>query len=84
MTINTGDPIILRDAKGLKKFGLTKDMKGYANVVVHVDDQDLVMFKPEGIEQFYYIELERVELDEEKMAQLEEDRGVLKLEEKGS
>lgn len=67
--INTGDPVILTDAKGLKKYGLRKGIQGYANSVVHVPEEDnsYIQFMPDGTRQMFIISLDRVELDEERM-----------------
>lgn len=64
--ISIGDPVILTDASGFKKYGFYKNMEGFANQVVTVDDETYVMFHPLGFHQMYYISASRVVVDEEK------------------
>ena len=64
--VSIGDPVILTDASGLKKYGFYKNMEGFANQVVTVDDETYVMFHPLGFHQMYYIGVDRVAVDQEK------------------
>lgn len=70
--IEIGNPVILRDAKGLKKHGLHKGMQGWANSLVHVEDVEYIMFQPDKVDRFYWIERNRCILDEEKLKGMEE------------
>ena len=70
--IEAGHPVILTDAKGLGKYGLSKNMKGFANAVTHVGDESYVHFMPDNIRQVFVIQHRRVVLDEERLNELEE------------
>lgn len=68
MGINIGDPVILKNSSGLKKYGLTKNMPGYCNSLVEVEgDGSYLMFQPEGANKFYWVQADRFVLDEEKL-----------------
>jgi len=69
--INTGDPIILKDAKGLSRHGLKKNMKGMCNQMVVVDNVELIMFMPNGTEKLFYVDASRFVLDEEALKEAE-------------
>lgn len=69
--INTGDPIILKDAKGLSRYGMKKNMTGTCNQMVVVDNQELIMFMPDGTEKMFYVDASRFILDVEKLKKLE-------------
>ena len=74
--IETGDPIILKDAKGLSRYGLKKKMKGMCNQVVVVADQELIMFMPNGTEKMFYVDSSRFILDVEALKALEAGNGA--------
>lgn len=61
----TGDPVILTDAAGLGKYGLTKNTKGTANAIVTVDGKRLVSFMPSYTMEMFYIDASRCVLDEQ-------------------
>ena len=69
MQIESGSPVILTDAKGLKKHGLSKGMRGFANSVITIpgEDQTIVFFMPDGVRQSFAIDVGRLELDEERL-----------------
>ena len=68
MDINVGDPVILTDAKKLKKYGLHKGMKGTCNAFsVIPEDGDYIHFMPDGAMKIFVIRAERLVLDEERM-----------------
>lgn len=72
--IKIGYPIILKNPKGLKKYGLTKNMEGFCNALTTVPDQGAyLMFQPAGLDRFYWIEEDRCEVDEVKLAIMQED-----------
>jgi len=72
MSIQIGDPVILKDAKGLKKYGLVKDMTGFCNNLVEFPgDGEFLMFQPDGVEKFYYVDAKRFALDEERLGTIE-------------
>lgn len=72
MKIEIGHPLILKDAKGLKKHGLHKNMEGVCNNIVTVEnDETYVMFQPTGVQQFYWIKEDRLVVDEDKLPDLE-------------
>lgn len=70
--IKTGDPVILKDASGLESYGLSTGQKGWANSVQTLPTnnygqmQTLVVFMPEDEKHMYYIDVGRVEFDEER------------------
>lgn len=70
MEIEIGSPVILKEHKGLKKHGLFKEMKGYCNSLSVVDDVEYLMFQPDGVNRFYWVDSERFVLDEEKVNQV--------------
>ncbi len=74
--IKTGDPVILKNAKGLSRYGMKKGMKGMCNQMVCVDNQELAMFMPNGTENLYYIEASRLILDVEALKAMEAGDGV--------
>lgn len=61
----TGDPVILDNAKDLGSYGLTRGTKGTANAIVNVDGQRLVSFMPSHTMEMYYINADRCILDQE-------------------
>lgn len=58
-----GDPVILTNAAGLGKYGFRKNLKGFANSLLVVDDIEYVMFQPFFENKFYYIQADRCVLD---------------------
>ena len=74
MEINVGDPVILKDAKGLKKYGLHKGMTGTCNAFsVIPGDKDYIHFMPEGAMKVFIVEAKRLILDEEKFLQMKKE-----------
>ncbi len=72
--INVGDPVILKDASKLKKYGLSKDMKGYCNSISIIPGEgEYIWFMPDGIKQSYVITLDRCILDEERLQAMKEE-----------
>jgi hypothetical protein len=69
--INTGDPVILVDAKGLEEYCLTQGMKGMANSLVNADGQDLLMFMVSDKARMYWLTESRFVLDEEALKELD-------------
>lgn len=69
--ISAGDPVILDSAKDLGKHGLRRHMKGFANSVTHIGNESYVHFMPDGIREIFVITLDRVVLDEERLAELQ-------------
>jgi hypothetical protein len=67
MQVKTGYPIILTDAKGMKKHGLFKGMKGFANSVMTVEGQTVVFFMPEGVREVFVMDTSRFIVDEERL-----------------
>jgi len=67
MEVKTGYPIILTDAKGMKKHGLFKGMKGFASSVMTVDDETYVFFMPDGIREVFVMDNSRFVVDEERL-----------------
>lgn len=65
--IQTGNPVILKNAKGMTRYKMKKGMKGMANQVLNVDGTDLIMFMPNGTENMYYMDKKRFVLDVEAM-----------------
>lgn len=66
MNYNTGDRVRLIDATKLKKYGLSKGMKGWCNALTTVPGEgDYLYFMPDGTRQVFIIEASRAELDEE-------------------
>jgi len=74
--INTGDPIILKDAKGMTRYGMKKGTKGMCNQMVNVAGQDLIMFMPNGTEKMFYMDSSRFKLDVEALKALEAEDGT--------
>ena len=74
--INTGDPIILKDAKGMTRYGMKKNMKGTCNQMVVVDNVELIMFMPNGTDKMYYMDASRFKLDVEALKALEAAHGT--------
>lgn len=66
-SINTGDPIILKNAKGMTRYKMKKGMKGMCNQMLVVDGVELIMFMPNGTESMFYMGAERFVLDVEAM-----------------
>lgn len=67
----TGDPVILKNAKGLKSVGLHKNMEGVCAGIVDVEgDQEYATFQPSGVMKFYVIAADRLVLDEDRAKEL--------------
>lgn len=76
MEIKIGYPVILKDPKGLKKYGLVKNMGGFCNALTTVPGEGAyLMFQPAGLDRFYWVEEARFEVDEAKLAVMQEDEG---------
>lgn len=75
MEIEIGSPVILKEAKGLKKHGLFKNMKGVCNSLTTIEDVNYLMFRPDGVDRFYWTEEKRFVLDEERENQVGEGIG---------
>lgn len=68
MKIENGSPVILKDSEGLEEHGLKKGTKGYANSVIELPGEGtFVFFMPETERQSYVINLERLEIDKERL-----------------
>ena len=71
--INVGDPVILKDASKLKKYGLHKNMTGICNAhSVIPGDGDYIHFMPDGAMKVFIINADRLVLDEERLNQMQE------------
>jgi len=76
--VGIGDPVILDNVSGLKKYGYTKGTKGFANTVVTVPDgeggeQTYALFHADGFTQMHYIDVGRLSVDEERKAQIKQE-----------
>lgn len=71
--LQAGFPIILDNAKDLGKYGLRRNMKGFANNVVTIPKQgEYVYFMPDGLREVFVIEANRVYVDEERLEELKQ------------
>lgn len=75
--IQTGNPVILKNAKGMSRYKMKKGMKGMSNQVITVDGKDLIMFMPEGTDNMYYMDKKRFVLDVEAMKGEKDETQVL-------
>lgn len=77
MQIKNGDPLVLKDARGFKKHGLYKGMKGYATSVMTLSPTETyVFFMPEGIQEVFVLNPSRLEVDEERLKLEEGDESA--------
>jgi hypothetical protein len=67
MELQIGMPIILKNAKGLEAYPLWHNQEGMANTLVSVDGKDLVLFMPDNSSRMYYIEEDRIVINEAKI-----------------
>ena len=66
MQIETGDPVVLKNADGLESHGLNKGDLGWVNsIAVIPGDRTYIFFMPKDSKRSYIIEASRVEVDEE-------------------
>lgn len=69
MNLETGDPVVLQNAKGLEAFGLQVGDLGWVNSIAVVPgDKTYVFFMPKDDKKSYIIEASRVEVDEQAKA----------------
>ena len=61
----TGDPVILEDAKGLGKYGFRKGIKGTVNRIENIKGERYALFMPSYTREMYWIEAARCSLDAE-------------------
>lgn len=64
----TGDPVILTNAKDLGKYGFRKGLKGSCNAIQNIDGERYVLFMPNHTREMYWTDALRFELDEEAKA----------------
>jgi hypothetical protein len=61
--IKMGDPVIMWDAKGMVKHGMFFGCKGTANSITVVEEEEYILFHPEGMEKFFWCTAGRFILD---------------------
>ena len=66
--IKTGNPLILKDVVGLPD-ELYVGQKGWANSVANVEGKTYIFFLPEGEKEMFVMDSERLEVDEEALAE---------------
>lgn len=71
--MQTGDPVILTNAKDLGKYGFRKGLKGTCNAITHVDGVAYAMFRPNNQSEFFYIKKDRLVVDEEALGIVEQE-----------
>lgn len=73
MEIKIGYPVVLKNPKGLKKYGLVKNMEGFCNALTTVPGEGAyLMFQPAGLDRFFWVEEDRFEVDEVKLGVMQE------------
>lgn len=65
--LQIGMPVILVNAKGMKKYGLYKGQEGMANQLLNVEGQNLVLFMPDNGTRMFYIKEDRVIVNMDKL-----------------
>jgi len=74
MEIEIGSPLVLTDAKGLKKYGLVGGMIGWCNSKAAIEgDGTYVMFQPDQTNKFYWIKEDRLKVDEDRLPKAESE-----------
>jgi hypothetical protein len=64
--IETGDPVVVVNAKGLEDCGISVGDKGWANSVATIPgDKTYIFFMPADGKEMYVVESDRLEVDEE-------------------
>jgi len=79
MDIETGDPVVVVNAKGMQQYGLADGDIGWANSVIQIpEDDDYVMFMKEGQKSILVLSATRLEVNQElKDAGIELDKDTI-------
>ena len=79
MDIETGDPVVVVNAKGMQQYGLADGDIGWSNSVIQIpEDDDYVMFMKEGQKSILVLSATRLEVNQElKDAGIELDKDTI-------
>ncbi len=71
MEIKNGSPVILHNARDMKKYGLKDGMKGFVNAVVDLGQEGIfAFFMPDDEKKSFVINVERLEFDQERYEEM--------------